>query len=251
MIENSILKKNRTGYRAVVFALAFPSLELVEFAARAGFDAISIDGEHGAFPPDSVDAVCRLSHAFGMSVTARVPNIHSSTINLFLDRGVQGVTGPHIESKEEAQALAEACLFPTDGWRSWGGGRGTEFNNQATLDDKYGGKLGFAKWANQNMLVWAQIESKKASDNLEEILAVPGLTGITGGPHDLAASLGHPGEPDHPDRKRVTEDAEARARQAGKLVAGDLSVGTGIQEMMLGQAARFVADHSSLPYKAS
>jgi 4-hydroxy-2-oxoheptanedioate aldolase len=43
------------------------------------------------------------------------------------------------------------------------------------------------------MIVLAQIESKQAHANLDGILSVPGLTGITGGPHDLAASLGHPG----------------------------------------------------------
>ena len=50
-----------------------------------------------------------------------------------------------------AQALADACLFPVEGKRSWGGGRGTEFKDQTVLDEKYGGKLGFAKWANENM----------------------------------------------------------------------------------------------------
>ena len=59
--------------------------------------------------------------------------------------------------------------------------------------------------ANRNMLVLAQIESKQAHDNLASILSVPGLTGITGGPHDLAASLGHPGEP-------VTRNASAWLR---------------------------------------
>ena len=56
------------------------------------------------------------------------------------------------------------------------------------------------------MLVWAQIESKIAWENLDSILEVKGLTGIAGGAHDLAASLGHPGEPDHKERIKVSED---------------------------------------------
>lgn len=245
MIENTIIKKNKQGLKALSFALTFPSTQVVEFAGRAGFDSISLDGEHGGFSPSDVDDIVRIANALGMSVTARVPNIASNTINLWLDRGIQGIVGPHIETKEEAQAFADACLFPSDGKRSWGGGRGTEFNDQETLDKKYGGKLGFAKWTNANMLVTAQIESKKGYDNLDAILSVRGLGGITGGPNDFAASLGHPGEPDHPERQRLTADAEARARKAGKHVASDLGTGTGIQEMMFGFAREFAKKHAN------
>ena len=48
MIENSILKKNREGKKALVLALTWPSTEAIELAARVGFDAVNLDGEHGA-----------------------------------------------------------------------------------------------------------------------------------------------------------------------------------------------------------
>lgn len=245
MIENSILKVNKDGRKATVFALAFPALYLIEMAAHVGFDAVSIDGEHGAFPEDAIDDICRTANSHGMSVTARVPDSAPYQVNLYLDRGIQGVTGPHINSGAEAQALADACLFPVEGKRSWGGGRGTEFNDQQILDEKYGGKLGFAKWANRNMIVIAQIEDKKAWNDLDDILAVPGLTGVTGGPHDFSASLGKPGQPDHPDRVAATLDIEKRAREAGKIAAGDLTTGTGVAELMLGEARAFVAAHKN------
>lgn len=247
MIENTILKRRREGRRAVTLGLTFHAPALIEWAAATGFDAINLDGEHGAFAPESVDEICGLAHAYGMSVTARVSNIRSDTINLYLDRGVQGITGPHVESKEEAQALADACLFPPDGKRSWGGGRGTEFNDDVRLA-KYGGKPGFAKWANANMIVQAQIESKKAWDNLDGILSVRGLTGVAGGPNDFAASLGHPGEPDHPERVAASADVEKRARSAGKTAGG----GGGalmVHATILAAGREFVAKHrgSKLP----
>jgi 4-hydroxy-2-oxoheptanedioate aldolase len=242
VIENTILAANRRGRKALAFALPFASTELIELAARAGFEAISLDGEHGVFTPETVDVLCRVANGYGMSVTARVPSIDPWVINLWLDRGVQGIVGPHIESGEEAQRFADACLFPPDGRRSWGGWRGTEFNEDAALE-KVGGKPGHMRWANENMLVWAQIESKRAYDNLDAILAVKGLTGITGGPNDFAASLGFPGQPEHPERVRLTADAEERARRAGKKVASDLTTGTGVQELMLGSGRDFVARH--------
>ena len=72
MIENSILKANRDGRKAVTFALVFPSLHLVELAAHVGFDAISLDGEHGYFPETAIDDICRVANGYGMSVVARV-----------------------------------------------------------------------------------------------------------------------------------------------------------------------------------
>ena len=217
MIDNTIVNANKDGRKALVFSLTFPSLHLVEMAAHVGYDAVNIDGEHGCFSSESVDDICRVANGYNMSVTARVPDVSAYWVNLFLDRGVQGITGPHINSGQEAQALVDACLFPPEGKRSWGGGRGTEFNDSKVLEKKYGGKLGFANWANANMLVWAQIESKIAWENLDGILAVTGLTGITGGPHDLAASLGYAGQPEHQERISITTDTEKRARAAGKL----------------------------------
>jgi 4-hydroxy-2-oxoheptanedioate aldolase len=243
LIENTILKKNKQGLKALSFALPFPSTELIELAARAGFDAISLDGEHGVFTPASVDLLCRVANGYGMSVTARVASIDAYFINLWLDRGVQGILGPHVETGEEAQRLADACLFPSDGRRSWGGWRGTEFNEDAYLSEKFGGKLGYMRWANENMIVSAQIESKRAFDNLDSILAVKGLTSIAGGPNDFAASLGHPGEPEHPERQRLSREADERARKAGKRAGGDMTVTLGIQEMMLGHGREFVKRH--------
>jgi 2-keto-3-deoxy-L-rhamnonate aldolase RhmA len=116
------------------------------------------------------------------------------------------------------------------------------------LTEQYSGKLGFATWTNRNMIVLAQIESQQAHENLEGILAVPGLTGITGGPHDLAASLGHPGEPDHPDCQRLTAEAAQRAHAAGKVVQSDLMVSTGLPELIFGAARTFAAAHRQDAY---
>lgn len=245
MIENTILKANREGRKGLVFALTFPSLPLVEMAAHVGFEAINLDGEHGFFHEEAIDDICRVANGYGLTVTARVPDNAAYQINLYLDRGIQGVTGPHINTGAEAQAFADACLFPPAGKRSWGGGRGTELNDQVKLDEVYGGKLGFAEWSNANMIVVAQIESKQAWDNLDDILAVEGLTGVTGGPHDFSASLGLPGQPDHPDRIAATLDVEKRARAAGKTAGGDMSAGTGAADLMMSVAREFVAQHKS------
>lgn len=90
-----------------------------------------------------------------------------------------------------------------------------------------------------------ELAAQAGYDALDAILKVRGLTGITGGPHDFAASLGHPGEPDHPERVSLTADAEARARKAGKRVAADLLLMLSIEETMLGLARDFVAKRAA------
>ena len=245
MIENSMFARNKQGKQALVFAMQYPVTSAVELAARAGFDAIHLDGEHGAFNPVAVDDIVAVAHAFGMSVTARVPNINANEINRWLDRGLQGIMGPHIENAEEAQALSDACLFPPDGWRSWGGGRGTEHGDQHVLDDKYGGKLGFAQFANANILVGGQIESKEAAARADEILAVPGLMAIAWGPHDMAASLGHPGEPDHPEVLAIHDEVESKVRAAGKHLWSDYGVTLDMKALLIGAGREFAAEHAN------
>ncbi|MGY8880506.1 MAG: hypothetical protein ACKVKV_07535, partial [Dehalococcoidia bacterium] len=90
MINNSILEANKEGRKATVFALAHPALYMIEMAAHVGFDAITIDGEHGGFPEEAIDDICRTANGYGMSVIARVPDSAAYQINLYLDRGIQG-----------------------------------------------------------------------------------------------------------------------------------------------------------------
>lgn len=244
MIPNTILAKNARGLKALVVTLTFPSAEVVEMLAHAGFDAVNLDGEHGAFSPESVDLMCRVANGCGMSVIARVPRIEAATINLWLDRGVQGITAPRVESGTEARLLVDSCLYPMAGKRSWGWGRGSDYNDAARFEERYGGRNGFADFANVNVIATAQIETKAGYDHLDEILAVPGLHSITGGPNDFCASLGVPGQPDHPERVRLTADAEARARAAGKQVTGDYMVGIVFHEWLLESGRALAARHA-------
>jgi 4-hydroxy-2-oxoheptanedioate aldolase len=54
----------------------------------------------------------------------------------------------------------------------------------------------YGKHANDEILAIAMVETREALDNLEAILAVPGLDGVYVGPSDLGASLGYPAQLD-------------------------------------------------------
>lgn len=241
MFENTIFKCNREGRKALSVRLASAEPFWIELAALSGFDCVSLDGEHGAYSPVEVDRIVSVAHAHGLTVKARVPNHSADEINRWLDRGLQGIMAPHIETGEQAQALVNACYFGPLGHRSWGGGRGTEFNDDGLLEAGYGNRRGFAEFANENMLVLVQVESKTGYDNLDDILAVEGLDGIAYGAFDLAYSLGLPGEgADHPEVARVHADIEARTRAAGKRMSWDYFVETDQAEMLLSAGREFV-----------
>ena len=56
-----------------------------------------------------------------------------------------------------------------------------------------------------------------------------------------------PSAPDHPEVRRLEQEAAARARAAGKVPFFDMVARTGAQELMLGQAREFVARHARDP----
>lgn len=85
-----------------------------------------------------------------------------------------------------------------------------------------------------------RVETLEAVDQIEEIAAVPGIDGIFVGPADLAAALGHVGDPSHPEVKEVATAAVSRILAAGKP-AGFLSVDEAFAQKVTDQGARFVA----------
>jgi 4-hydroxy-2-oxoheptanedioate aldolase len=244
VIDNSILRKNRQGRKASVLGLAFPATTIVELAAQVGFDAIYLDGEHGTFTPESVDVLCRVANGYGLSVVARVPSLDGRTVGGWLDRGVQAIVGPRVETGDQARGLVDACRFPPEGTRSWGAGRAAAFGDRAHLDDVLGGAPAFAGWTNANVLVFGQIESVNGYANLDAILAVDGLTGLAGGPYDLAASLGYTGQPDHPERRRLSADVERRAHEAGKCMISDVIALADHLDLVLGASRDFLRRHA-------
>ena len=146
--------------------LVYPSPDVVELLGLAGYDYIRLDGEHGSFNPQSVDYMCRVGEGAGLFVLARVPSIESYVINNYLDRGIKGIMGPHIETAEDAKQLVDACRFYPHGQRSWGGGRGNYYHTLSILNDKFGGKSQSVDVASDSIFIEAQIETEFEINNL-------------------------------------------------------------------------------------
>lgn len=241
---NKILEKNRQGRKGLGLGLIYPGAEAIEIVGMlGGFDFVQLDGEHGLFSPESIDEMCRVADGFGLNVIARVPSIDGSTINSYLDRGVIGIWGPHIETAEEAQALVDASLFGPDGQRSWGGGRGNYYNNSALIDIPGGERTEYMRQTNANTLVLCQLESARAFENLDAILEVEGIDGYVFGPNDLAQSMGLPGRPDHPGVVAAERRVAERIHAAGGKLHTDLFAVIELRHLIVDGARRFLAEN--------
>lgn len=237
---NQILAKNQQGKLGVGLGLVSPNAESISLVGLlGGFDFINLDGEHGSFSSESIDAMVRTADGYGLTVTARVPNIQSSTINLFLDRGVMGILGPHIETAKQAKELVDACRFVPQGKRSWGGGQGTFYNDGRLLDQPGLRRTEWMLETNKQMIVSAQLETTLAFENLDEILGVDGIDSFAWGSNDLAQSMGLPGRPDHPDVKTAEASIEDRIHAAGRKMSWDMQTAINLPSLILNGAEAF------------
>jgi len=181
-----------------------------EVIAHSGFDWILLDTEHS--PNEVPDLVAQL-HAMGRG-TAH-PVIRAAwndpvLIKRILDIGAQSILLPYVQSAEEAQRAVRSVRYPPRGFR------GVSSVSRAS---QYGRIKDYLRKADEEICLIVQIETRSALDQLEAISSVEGVDGVFIGPADLAASLGHLGDPQHPEIQAALQDA------ARRLVKLDKSAG--------------------------
>ena len=150
--SNRVKAAMRAGRKAYGYNLSFPSPWVIDILGKLDFDFVFIDGEHGPFGLDQLEDLCRTAERHNVTTIARVPDIGSSTILRYLDRGIMGILGPHIATEVDARQLVRACYFGPLGERSFGANRGTDYN--AGIADM----AAHHRDANEQMLVCALLE---------------------------------------------------------------------------------------------
>ena len=101
--------------------------DLVELFGALDYDFVMIDCEHGPMDLDQVEHMVRAAEVFNITPIARIPDHADSTVLRFLDRGIQGVIVPHVNTKEEADGVARAARYFPEGHRGMGGGRAHDY----------------------------------------------------------------------------------------------------------------------------
>ncbi len=186
---------------------AIPGALVPELLANCGYDFVVIDTEHA--PTGVLDVLPALQAIAAYPDTAaavRPANNDPVLIKRLLDLGAQTLVVPYVQSAQEAAAAVRAMRYAPRGIRGVAG---------MTRASRYGQVEDYFVTAEEELCLIVQVETGDSLDRLEDIATVDGVDGVFIGPADLAASLGHPGNPGHPDVIAAIEDAIARLKDIG------------------------------------
>ncbi|MBS0536959.1 MAG: 4-hydroxy-2-oxo-heptane-1,7-dioate aldolase [Proteobacteria bacterium] len=185
----------------------------VEICSDSGFDWLLLDTEHS--PNEIPDLLSQLQAMEKGTATAIIRPAWNDAVLIkrCLDIGAQALLIPYVQSVEEAKAAVAATRYPPHGIRGV---------SVAARASRYGRVPGYLTKANSEICVLVQVETRESLDVLEDIAAVDGVDGVFIGPSDLAASLGHLGNPQHADVQAAMKDAVERLTKVG-MPAGILT----------------------------
>jgi 2-keto-3-deoxy-L-rhamnonate aldolase RhmA len=208
-ITGEFSEKLRQGRHCLGTCISFSDPTVTE-ALCGLLDFVWIDMEHNPLTLEAVQAHIMATMGSATTPLVRVPWNDPVLIKPVLDIGAAGVIVPLIRTAEEARRAVAACLYPPAGIRGFGPRRPSNYGRLSGPE--------FCQAANDRVIVIVQIEHVEAIHNLDEILAVPGLTSVVIGPNDLAGSMGHIGEPQHPKVRKAIESVVERAGRHGMPV---------------------------------
>lgn len=235
MKPNKMKAKILAGQPAFGVSIMIPSPQIVEMVGRLGFDWVLIDCEHGNISLETAEALCLAAEAVGITPIARPKSNNADDILQLMDRGIQGVQVPHVNTAEDARRAVNAVKYHPIGTRGLGGGtRAAEYGLGQSMDD-------YIAATNRETLVCVQIENEAALPNIDEILAVEHIDVFFIGPNDLSHSMGYPGNPKAPPVKKAIDDTFAKIRAAGKA-AGTPGTTENIRDV-LAQGVRYTYTH--------
>ncbi len=178
-----------------------------EIIGDAGFDWILLDSEHS---PNEIPGLFGQLQAIGRGGTTPIirPAWNDAVLaKRALDIGAQTLLFPYVQNEEEAARAVASTRYPPQGIR------GVAVASRAS---RFGRTPGYLTKANSEMCVLVQVETRSAMEQLEAIAKVDGVDGVFIGPSDLAASLGHLGNPQAGEVQKAIQDAVKRLKALRK-----------------------------------
>jgi 4-hydroxy-2-oxoheptanedioate aldolase len=149
---------------------------------RGTVDAIFVDCEHDALRFDQAQVMCARALEAGLAPIIRAAAPDAGLLHAYIDMGARGIVLPQVMGPDDVGAFMAAVRAHPAG----------------------------------DVLTIAQIETPQAVAALDAILtaglAGPAPDAFLIGPNDLAAAMGHPGRPTHPDVVAAVTYVAARLR---------------------------------------
>ena len=170
--------------------MEFYTAGTAQILASAGLDFVIYDMEHGRCDINRLSELAVAGRGAGLTVIARPPDLTAAPLGRLLDVGVHGIMVPRVENAEQAHEIVAAVKYAPDGRRGVAVG--------IAHDDYRAKGPGYFAQANKETVVIAILETVAAFENLDAILATPGLDVAWMGHYDLTVSMGIPAQFDHP-----------------------------------------------------
>lgn len=205
----SIKSKIRKGEVCIGSWMQISHPSIGEILAKAGYEWIAVDREHGAFSTEDLPNIFRAIELHGSQPFVRLAEGKRTEIKAALDSGATGIIIPMVESASQVREIIKEIHYPGKGIRGVGFSRanlyGHNFENYyATI--------------NESLTIVAQIEHINAIRNLDEILKVGELDALMIGPYDLSASMGIAGQFDKPEFISALNEFREKCQKAKKTM---------------------------------
>lgn len=229
MRPNLVRERWRQGKPAIGSLLTLNSPLMAELMGHVGFDWLGVDLQHSETNLAQIQGMFQAVSSTPAMPFTRVAGNDSILIQRVLDLGAYGIIVPYVQSVAEAEAAVRAAKYPPRGHRSWGPIRGIP----------YGGSDYF-QHANDELVVLAMLETRRAVKEARAILSVPGVDGGFIGPNDLGVSYGEPPERGiAPVVEEAIQEILATANETGK-VAGIQTYDAEQAALRAAQGFRFI-----------
>lgn len=214
-LQKALQKNNGAPLLGAAAYLYNPTF--LEMAALMGYKAAWIEMEHTFLSHDQAADLCRIASGMGMLTMIRIPDTRREIVLKAAECGPDILDLPMANSPEILAEFVRHARFPPFGSRGFFSiSRAVKYGLNGPVPDEQ-------QILNQELCLMAQIETKEAIDRIEELLNVPGIDSIFIGPADLSASLGVPGQTDHPLVQEAAANAIRAARKHGKTVAAGVN----------------------------
>jgi 4-hydroxy-2-oxoheptanedioate aldolase len=161
------------------------SIDVIDMLARVGAKVLFIDCERSAVNIESVSAMTRCAHSHDMVALLRTESMQPEILVRYLDRGIDGIVVPHVETVAQLQAIEDTVMYVTKGERA-------------------------------KVFTIAQIESHAAVVNIAALAAGP-ADGFLIGPNDLSHSMGFAGDLTRPELSHAIDGVIATLQAQGKI----------------------------------
>ncbi len=210
-MENKVRRALERGELVLGMMHFTGSPMMIEVMASAGLDFAIVDMEHSPIDLDRAAHLIRAADASGITPFVRVPGVDAGLIKKVLNLGARGIVLPHA-TREACRAAVEAVRYAPEGIR----GACPAVRSAAYAPPDW---PAYAARANRELLVIPLLEERETLDDLESLVAMPGIDVLFFGPFDFSLSAGVPGAGfDHPVMAAALDRVVGLARRHGKHV---------------------------------